>query len=79
MTTECRFTLSISSDLLREARVLAAQRGTSVSRMLSEELERLVYQGRAYDAARRRALARLERGWDLGWTPPASRVGLHER
>jgi len=79
MASKHNVTLSIESDLLREAKVLAAQRGTSVSRMLSEELERLVCQDRAYDAARRRALARLDRGWDLGWTPPASRDELHER
>lgn len=79
MASRHNVTLSIESDLLREAKVLAAQRGTSVSRMLSEELERLVRQDRAYDAARRRALARLDRGWDLGWTPPASRDELHQR
>ena len=34
---------------------------------------------RGYDLARRRALARLEQGFDLGWTPPESWAELQER
>lgn len=34
---------------------------------------------REYDLARQRALGRLEKGFDLGWSPPASRAELHER
>ncbi len=72
-------TLSVDVDLLREAKVLAARRGTSVSRLVAAELERLVREDRAYESAQRRALRRLETGHDLGWTPPASREELHER
>lgn len=72
-------TLSVDSDLLQDAKVLAARRGTSVSRMMTEQLEELVRKDREYDRARRRALARLESGFDLGWTPPASRAEIHER
>ena len=35
--------------------------------------------GRRSRGARRRALARLRAGLDLGWTPPRSRDELHER
>ena len=35
--------------------------------------------GRTFEAARRRALARLRRGLDLKWTPPASRDATHDR
>jgi hypothetical protein len=79
MTTKSNVTLSVEADLLREAKVLAAQRGTSVSRLLADELEKLVRQDKAYETAKRRALARLEEGYDLGWTAPASRDELHER
>lgn len=72
-------TLKLEADLVREARVLAAQKGTSVSRLLAEELEGLIRREKAYEAAKRRALARLEKGFDLGWTPPANRDALHER
>jgi hypothetical protein len=72
-------TLTIDVDLLREARVLAADQGTSVSAMLRDRLEELVRGHRSYEIARRRALARLRKGLDLGWTPPRSRDELHER
>lgn len=72
-------TLSVDAELLRDAKVLAARRGTSVSRMMAEQLEDLVRQDREYEAARQRAVARLDTGFDLGWTPPASRDELHER
>lgn len=72
-------TLSVDAELLRDAKVLAARRGTSVSRMMAEQLEDLVRRDREYESARQRAVARLEEGYDLGWTPPASRDELHER
>ena len=72
-------TLKIDSDLLREAKVMAAEEDTSISALLTRELQRLVRQRKGYDAARRRALKRLKEGWDLGWSRPASRDELHER
>jgi hypothetical protein len=72
-------TLSLEADLVREAKVLAAQRGTSVSRLMSETLEELIRRDKAYEAARRRAVTRLDRGFDLQWTKPSSRHELHER
>jgi hypothetical protein len=47
--------------------------------MLRDRLEELVRGHRSYEIARRRALARLRKGLDLGWTPPRSRDELHER
>jgi len=72
-------TLKVDSDLLREARVLAAEEGRSVSALLTDRLEGLVRDRKAFERARRRALARLRAGLDLGWTPPRSRDELHER
>jgi hypothetical protein len=72
-------TLRIDSDLLREAKVLAAQRNTSVSRLLADQLESMIRREKAYDFAKRRALARLKKGFQLGWVPPKSRGELHER
>jgi predicted XRE-type DNA-binding protein len=34
---------------------------------------------RSFSSARRRAVARLRKGLDLQWTPPASRDALHDR
>jgi predicted transcriptional regulator len=72
-------TLKLDSELLREAKVLAAEEGRSISALLTERLEALVRERKEYDHARRRALARLREGLDLGWTPPRSRDELHER
>jgi hypothetical protein len=72
-------TLKLDSALLREAKVLAAEDGTSISAMLAEQLERIVRNRKTYDHARKRAMARLRQGLDLHWTPPQSRDELHER
>ena len=72
-------TLKLDKDLLREARVIAAEEGRSVSALLTDRLESLVRDRKAFDRARRRALARLREGIDLRWTPPRSRDELHER
>jgi hypothetical protein len=72
-------TLRLDADLLREAKVLAARKGSSVSRLMTEQLEELVRKDREYERAQRRALARLDQGFDLRWSPPASRDELHER
>jgi len=77
MAAKANVTLTIDAELLREARILAE--GTSVSGLLRNLLEELVRRRRAYDAARRRALARLRTGYDLQWTPPRSRDEVHER
>lgn len=72
-------TLRVDDDLVREAKILAARRGTSVSRLIAEELEGLVRSERRYDAARARALGRLTNATDLEWTAPRSRAELHDR
>ena len=72
-------TLRIDADLLREAKVLAAKRNSSVSRLLAQLLEDLVRDDKSYEEARRRALARLAKGYDWGWKRPADRGELYER
>ena len=72
-------TLKIDADLLREARILAAEEDSSISALLSERLKREVEERRGYQQARERAQARLRKGFDLGWTPAGSRDELYER
>ena len=72
-------TLKLDADLIREVRILAAEQGTSISALLSDRLERMVRERKAYDSARRRALARLSEGYELHWKRPHSRDELHER
>jgi hypothetical protein len=74
-------TLSLPEEDLREARVLAARRGTSVSQLLARMLSDLVEQETGYARARERSLNRMRESADLGtgghigW----SRDSLHER
>jgi hypothetical protein len=79
LAMKSNITLKIEADLLREARVLAAEEGTSISAMLAAQLEQLVRDRKGYHLAQKRALARLRKGFDLRWTPPSSRDELHER
>ncbi len=79
MEKSTNITVKVNAALAREAKVLAARRGTSLSRLVADQLETLVNNDQAYAAARRRALRRLKRGYDLGWRAPASRAALHDR
>jgi hypothetical protein len=73
-------TLKLDTALLREARAVAAEKGTSVGALLTACLEQVVHERKGYADARKRALARLREGQNLRWTPSrASRDQLHER
>jgi len=74
-------TLSLPEEDIREARVLAARRGTSVSQLLARMLRELVEKETGYAAARERSLARLHEGLDMGTGGQAdwSRDSVHER
>ena len=72
-------TLAIDKPLLKRARAIAAQRGTSVSGLLAQELGRLVDREAAYVQARTKALAYLENPFHLDGTGIPSREVLHDR
>jgi len=74
-------TLALPKDLLKEARLVAVERGTSLSGLLAEYLERAVREDERYEQARRRIRQRLRRGFDLGTkgSKLPTRVHLHER
>lgn len=77
MAERQNLTVQMNRELIRKARVLAAKRGTSVSGLVARELEKLVGEDEAYEAARRSALQFLEKGFHLGGKRP-SREELHE-
>ncbi|HEX2799022.1 MAG TPA: CopG family transcriptional regulator [Thermoanaerobaculia bacterium] len=74
-------TLSLPKAVLRKVKILAVERQTSVSALLTGLLEEIVQREDAYASARERALARLTRPVNLGtrgqvtWT----RESPHER
>ncbi|MFZ0727989.1 MAG: DUF6364 family protein [Desulfobacterales bacterium] len=72
-------TLSLDKDLIKKAKILAAQRQTSISRMLGEELRKIIEDSTEYDRAKQRALSHLEKGFHFGGKITVSRQELHER
>ena len=72
-------TIKIEADLALDAKVLAARKGTSLSRLVAEQLRSMVNQDQAYLAAKRSALSRLQQGLDLDWKRPDTRDELHQR
>jgi predicted transcriptional regulator len=81
MDTIQNVTLAIPKDILRKAKILAVQRNTSLSGLLTQTLADLVSHQEAYEQARQRNLALLQRGLDLGTQGKINwkRDELHER
>ena len=71
--------LEMDADVVEAAQGLAVQRGVSLAQLLGETLKNLVAAKPGYAAAKARSLARLEHGYNLDWSPPASREELHYR
>ena len=72
-------TISLSRQTLRKAKVLAARRDTSISRLLADQVEILVGEEEAYERAERQAVALLDQGFHLGGVIRVSRDEWHER
>ena len=72
-------TVSLSREVLKKAKILAARRETSISGLLAQEIEAMVSEDEAYERAQRQAMALLERGFHLGGAYRVSREELHER
>lgn len=74
-------TLALPKTLLREVKRIALERGTSMSALMVEALEKLVPNDDVYEQARERALYRLRNPFDLGLTGKSTwtRDELHER
>jgi hypothetical protein len=49
-------TVQLDEETIRQAKILAAERGTSVSGLVARELEQLVARNARYEEARRRAV-----------------------
>ncbi len=72
-------TISLSRQTVLKAKVLAARRATSISRLLAEQIEILVGEDEAYERAQRQAAMLLDQGFHLGGVIRSSRDELHER
>jgi predicted transcriptional regulator len=79
MAQKQNITVQLDHETIRRAKVIAAQRGTSVSQMLADTIAERVREEDRYEAARSRAVALLRRGLHLGGKLRATREELHER
>ncbi len=72
-------TISVRPETIQKARMLAARRSTSISRLLAEQIEILVAADEAYARSEQSALALLDEGFHLGGLITTNRDELHER
>jgi hypothetical protein len=72
-------TLSLSRQTIQKARIIAARRFTSVSGLLTSQIEELAHQDDEYELAMHRAMARMQKGFHLGGIHSLDRDSLHER
>jgi hypothetical protein len=72
-------TLAVERHLLKKARAFAAERGTSVSAMLADELHKIVARETVYEQARAKAMEQLSHPFRLGGGKIANREALHDR
>lgn len=72
-------TISLDRKIIQKAKIVAARRSTSISRLLAHQIEALVGTEEAYERAERQAMALLDRGFHLGGVVRTGRDELHER
>jgi hypothetical protein len=78
-TGKQNLTIRLDRQTIRLAKILAAKRSTSISGLLSRQIEILVGDEETYELAERQALSLLDQGFHLGGVIRASRDELHER
>jgi len=62
-------TLRLSRQTIQKARVLAAKRSTSISGLLTSQIEQLANSEDDYERAMDRAFARMKKGFHFGRGP----------
>lgn len=82
--TKRNLTVQLDEDVIQQAKVLAARRGTSVSTLVASELQRLAADDDRYEDAYRRAQRALAGAAPRGGAPPRvarrwSRDDLYDR
>ena len=72
-------TISLDRQTIRKAKIVAAKHSTSISGLVTRQIEILVGEEEAYERTERRAMSLLDQGFHLGGVIRASRDELHER
>ncbi len=72
-------TVSLEKEQLKKIKILAAKKDTSVTKLLADQLAKVLAEEDDYEAAKKRALARMKKGYRLGGRILWTRDELHER
>lgn len=72
-------TVQLDQAVIKEAKVIAAKRSTSLSKFLAEEIKRIASQESTYDKDKELALNRLKNGYSLGGSRLPKREELYTR
>ena len=59
-------TLKLPAETVRRVKVVAAERGTSISALVARKIDEIAGEDAAYQTAKRRAFEWLSHGWHLG-------------
>lgn len=77
--TKRNITVRLDRQAIRQARILAARRETSISAFLAEQIQAMAEEEQTYQRAKRVALKLLEQGFHMGGGKLPTRSELHER
>ena len=72
-------TVQLDQAIIREAKVLAAKRSSSLSKFLSDQIQLIAAQESDYELNKKQALARLDKGYSLGGGKFPKREELYSR
>ena len=72
-------TLKLDQEILKKGKIIAAQKQTSLSRLLSEFLMQIIEEEEFYELSKSKALNILKKGYHFGGKAACSRDELHER
>ena len=72
-------TIQLDEGTIRDAKIIAARKSMSLSRLVSEEIGKAAAKESSYEKAKRSALSRLKHGYDLGGGKMPDREELYER
>jgi hypothetical protein len=72
-------TVQLDQSVIRDAKIMAARRATSLSKYLAAEIQRIAAQESNYEQAKKAALARLNKGYALGGAKMPRREDIYSR
>lgn len=72
-------TLSLDKELIKKGKILASNKETSLSRLLSDFLKQIIEEEELYERSKSKALDILNKGFHLGGKITSSREELHAR